>query len=306
VSRKLALPAALAALLCVIPAASSHPQTAKGVSAVPSFPELRKQFAYDRQPLTVIEHGVEQRGSVAVHDITFGVPGEDQIDAFLVVPSGKGPFAGILFAHWLGLPHNDRTEFLDEAVAVARHGAVALLPMGDLPWVPDPVGDASDKSRIIYDVIRHRRALDLLTAQPGVDPKRIAVVGHDYGAMYGALLSAVDRRVSAEVLMALDSTFSNWFATYWLGYTGEQLAAYQQLLVPVDPINYVGHAPAGGVLLQFSGHDQYVPESVRGALIAATSEPKEALVYANAGHHLNGAARRDRDAWLIEHLGLAG
>ena len=45
-----------------------------------------------------------------------------------------------------------------------------------------------------------RRALDVLLAQPGVDPKRIAYVGHDFGAMYGAVLAGVDRRVSVWAL----------------------------------------------------------------------------------------------------------
>jgi dienelactone hydrolase len=304
VFRRLALPAALLGLLVAAGSTGAQPQTAQPGASLPPFSQLRKQFDYVRQPLDVVDHGVTYQGGLAIHDVTFGVPDEEPIDAYLVVPPGKGPFAGILFAHWLGLPHNDRTEFLAEAVSVARHGAVAILPQGDLPWAADPTGDQRDLARIIQDVIRQRRALDLLTSQAGVDPNRIAVVGHDYGAMYGALTAAVDRRVSAEVLMCPDATFSNWFAKYWLGYTGDQLAAYQHLLAPVDPINYVSHAPAGGVLLQFSAHDQFIPQSVRDSIIAATSGAVEPLVYPNAGHRLNGAARRARDAWIIQHLAL--
>jgi len=39
-------------------------------------------------------------------------------------------------------------------------------------------------------------------AQPGVDPTRIAYVGHDFGAMYGCILLALDHRISYGVLMA--------------------------------------------------------------------------------------------------------
>ncbi len=40
--------------------------------------------------------------------------------AYLVVPAGKGPFAAILFGHWAmdGSPTRNRTEFLEEAVAL--------------------------------------------------------------------------------------------------------------------------------------------------------------------------------------------
>src|SRR5215831_15224530 len=74
-------------------------------------------FNYDNKAdLNIHEASVEKRGSVAVHDITF-VGVKDPVPAYLVVPDGKGPFAGILYVHWLGDPSTtNRTEFLDEAV----------------------------------------------------------------------------------------------------------------------------------------------------------------------------------------------
>src|SRR5262249_56765357 len=160
-------------------------------------------------------------------------------EAYLVVPTrARPPFAAILFGHWLG-PGSSRAEFLGEAVGLARKGVVSLLPQGDFPWHVAPVGTDADTANITAEVIKLRRGLDLLTARTDVDPARIAFVGHDYGAMAGSIVSAVDGRVSAEILMAPDATYFNWFNKYWVGYEGAQADAYNELLAPYDPIEYV-------------------------------------------------------------------
>src|SRR3954447_15047530 len=285
---------ALAAACVAGGTATAAPSTA----AVPPFSERVHLFDYTPQPLTITEVGVQHRLFSDVHDITFAPPGGTPVEAYLVVPTkARPPYAAVVFAHWLG-PGSSRAEFLGEAIGLARHGVVSLLTQGDFPWSIPPVGTDADTANITAEVIKLRRGLDLLTARADVDPSRIAFVGHDYGAMAGSIASAVDGRVSAEILMEPDATYFNCFNKYWVGYEGDQAAAYDAMLAPYDPINYVDHAPAGGVLFQFSAHDQYVSTEVREALVAAASEPKSAIVYQNAGHHLNGAARRDRDAWL--------
>ena len=55
-------------------------------------------------------------------------------ETLLVVPTGKGPFAAILFGHW---GNGTRAEFIPEAKTYARAGAVSLIP--DYPWDrPEP------------------------------------------------------------------------------------------------------------------------------------------------------------------------
>src|SRR6266496_508422 len=110
----------------------------------PGWAELRHQFDYLRQPIAVQEHGVTRRGGALVHDITYRAPGQDRVDAYLVTPARAGRFAGALFLHWLdSAPNANRTEFLDEAVALAGsgRGLVSLLPQLDFPFAFGPVGD---------------------------------------------------------------------------------------------------------------------------------------------------------------------
>src|ERR1700729_2163083 len=74
---------------------------------------------------------------VTVQSVQVPVPGQRPVLAYLVRSSGTlkpGSHAGILFLHWLGQIHSDRSEFLAEATELASQGAVSLLPQGIFPW----------------------------------------------------------------------------------------------------------------------------------------------------------------------------
>src|SRR5690349_8014601 len=67
---------------------------------------------------------------VIVQDVRVPVPGQQPVAAYLVRSAGNlkpASHAGILFLHWLGQIHSDRTEFLPEAIQLAPRGAVSLL-----------------------------------------------------------------------------------------------------------------------------------------------------------------------------------
>src|SRR5437763_2557874 len=100
----------------------------------------------------------------------------------------------------------NRKEFLEEAVALAQTGLVSLLtdhPMSRPGYLPikDPL-DERGAAEFLQQVIDMRRGVDLLNARRDVDPKRIAYVGHSCNAGVGALLSGLDHRFKAFVLMA--------------------------------------------------------------------------------------------------------
>src|SRR4051794_39039835 len=93
-------------------------------------PALLHHFDYDRStPLELQQSGVEKRGTVTTYDISFASPAGGRVPAYLVVPSGKGPFAAIIWGHWYmeGSDFRNRKEFLSEAVALAPSGVVSLL-----------------------------------------------------------------------------------------------------------------------------------------------------------------------------------
>jgi cephalosporin-C deacetylase-like acetyl esterase len=170
-----------------------------------SINELRKMFDYDQKvPLDVKEVGFRDTDGARIHDINYASPKFGRVTAYLVEPSVKGEYAGMVFGHW---GYGNRTEFLPEAILYARAGVVSLLI--DYPWVrPAPWrrNEPGEKPEAVRDnyaatVIDLRRGIDLLQARSDVDSNRIAYVGHSTGAQWGAILSAIDKRVKAAVLM---------------------------------------------------------------------------------------------------------
>src|SRR5258705_9441214 len=178
-------------------------------SSLAQDPKLVRHFDYDKNtPLDNKTVNTESRGEARLYDITYASPKGGVVPAFLVVPKGKGPFAAVIWGHWYwqNSELRNRKQFLDEAVALAQVGVVSLLTDGPVAR-PGHVQDRTPLNEkqatdMVQQVIDMRRGLDLLLARKDVDPKRIAFVGHSYNASVGAILSGVDRRFKAFVLMA--------------------------------------------------------------------------------------------------------
>jgi dienelactone hydrolase len=242
---------------------------------------------------------------VIVQDVLLTIPGHPAISAYLVRPGGhlrRHGDAGVLFLHWLGQIHSDRTEFLAEATELASQGAVSLLPQGKFPWQVDPNGTGRDVTYVQAQLFYFQQALNWLISRSYVDPARVAVVGHDYGAMYGALLANADHRVHAAVLATPDATWGNWFVKYWLGYTGPRAARYEGLFSKLQPVSHASRLGARE-LFQWAGQDIYVSASVRRQF-AQHAPHAQVDFYASSDHQLTDAALADRDAFLTRQLGL--
>ena len=282
-------------------AASSSPQQPKG--------ESTKLFTYNQAAaFDLKEVSVREQDGVIIRDVDYAAltAGRGRIKAYLIKPGGKGPFAGVLFFHWYGTPNGNRDQFLDEAVALAKQGTASLLIQGYFPWAVEPKDAQVDRQRVIDETIEVRRGVDLLLSQTGVDRKRIGFVGHDYGAMYGAIASGVDKRVKAYILIAGIGSFSNWSLDYWLKKNDDPFKeAYRQAMNPIDPITQIASAVPARLLFQFANADEHIKREAAIAFYDAASQPKEIKWY-DGKHELNvEAARADRRAWLTGQLKLA-
>jgi dienelactone hydrolase len=264
-------------------------------------------FSYSAAaPLDLHVASTRTSGSVTIRDVTFASPIRGRIQAEIISPAGAvSSRPGVLFVHWLGdAATTNLTEFVPDATALAQRGTVCVLvdALWAKPnWFEKGRAPATDYADSIRQVVDLRRSLDVLVAQTGVDPKRVAYVGHDFGSMYGAVLSGVDTRPKWYVLMAGTTSFSDW---YLLGAQPKDKAAYVAQMKPLDPTGYLSKSNARAFYFQFSDHDEYVPVATARAFAAAAGARGEIHFY-HADHGLKGTAiQRDRLAWLEKRLGL--
>jgi dienelactone hydrolase len=289
----------------IVPISSSFAQSADALH----------HFEYDRKtPIDIKEIGIEHRGNIAIHDISYASPKGGRVPAYLVVPAGKGPFAAVIWGHWYweNSSMRNRREFLDEAVALAHAGVVSLLTDGPIAR-PGHVQNKTalndqDIADLIQQIVDMRRGADLLLARPDVDPRRLAYVGHSYNATVGAFLSGIDKRFTAFVLMAgglsnAQDLKSKEMQNYRQKVGADKFDAYFAKYAWCDPGNFVSHAAPSAVFLQYASQEKFLNPDRARAYYALVSEPKKFKEY-DAPHALNAEARRDRIAFLTEKLRL--
>lgn len=278
--------------------------------------ELVRHFDYDQTAsLDIKTIGEEKRGLANVYDITYASPKGGVVPAYLVVPTtGKGKFAAIIWGHWYwnnSLLRN-RKEFLDEAVALAQAGVVSLLTDGPIAR-PGHVQNKEPLNEdqafdFIQQVIDMRRGVDLLLARADVDPKRIAYVGHSYNAAIGGVLSGVDRRFKAFVLMAgglsdeVDMK-SKEYQEFRRKIGPEKYDAFVAKYHYLDQGKYVSHAAPAFVFMQYATKEKFLTPERAHEYEKIVSKPKLFKLY-DAPHALNAEARRDRIAFLTRQLRL--
>jgi len=290
--------------------------TATGSFDAEDIDDLKKMFAYDANAgLDVQEKFLFEQDGVKAFDLTYASPGGGRVTAYLVVPAGNGPFAGILFGHW---GEGNRTEFLAESVRSAKSGAVCL--MIDYPWVRPAqwrkrlkqVGDpGGDHAIWVQTVIDLRRGLDLLEARKDVDKQRLAYVGHSWGAQWGAILSAVETRLKGVVIMAgVPDQASIWrdsnepgIVEYRSRAPKDKQEEYLRVSERTAAVRYVPHANCP-LFFQFARHERYFDQAAMERYLAAAPAGKEVKWY-NTGHELNDPqALVDREEWLGKRLGF--
>ncbi|HKD59101.1 MAG TPA: hypothetical protein VKB47_01510 [Terracidiphilus sp.] len=285
--------------------------------------QLLRHWDYDKSaPLNLKQIGITDKESAKVYDITYSSPVGDRgaaagpnggvVAAYLVVPSGKGPFPAVIYGHWCmpGSEKKNRTEFLDEALVLARSGVISLLP-DHVSVRPGFVEDQSplNAAQVAVEVqqdINLRRGADLLLSRKDVDPKRLAYVGHSCDAGSGGFLSGIDKRFKAFVLMAGSlsdevNAKQKMFQDYRQKVGPEKFDAFVTKYSWTDQGKYVSHAAPASMFLQYATDEPFITVAMANEYFALVSEPKQLKIY-QAPHALNAEATRDRIAFLAEQL----
>jgi dienelactone hydrolase len=270
-------------------------------------------FSYDvKAPLDFQESSAKDVRGVKVLDISYASPKGGRVPAYLVVPPGNGPFAGLVFVHW---GQGDRTEFLAEAAMLAKAGAESLLidapynrpgaPSVDMFTHPE-----LERDSYIQLVVDARRSVDLLRSRPEVDATRIGYVGHSLGATWGGPLAAAEKRIKALVLMGGLPTLTDFSGETYMAtttrkaYNSEQIANYVRVISPINPQNFVGHSAPASLFFQFARHDRYITPKFAKEYFDSAAQPKQQKFYFCSHEFNDPEALMDRDQFLQQELGL--
>ncbi len=126
---------------------------------------------------------------------------ESPMEVFLFAPAGAGPHPGLVQCQHIPVGH---TGVENDAVTLATaerycaNGYAVAVPF-IFHWWPktDDIQVKRDGFRDDWTTLDLKAAFDVLAKQPGVDAKRIGIVGHCWGGRVAWLGAATDARYAA-------------------------------------------------------------------------------------------------------------
>ena len=158
---------------------------------------------------------------------------------------------------------------------------------------------ATGMAKMLHDA---QLALDLLIAQPQVDKRRVAAIGHSLGAKEVLYLAALDDRVKVTVSSegGIGTKFSNWNAPWYLGAALERFAATREhhellALIAPRPFLLLGGDSADG--------DRSWPfiESALPVYQLYGEPPALGLLNHQQGHSVPPIAEQRIDEWVLHY-----
>jgi dienelactone hydrolase len=239
---------------------------------------------------------------VKFHDISYLSPKGGYVPGYLVTPPGKGPYPGVVLLHGSG---EDRSTLLNIASWLAARGMVALT-IDSADSRPRPQGQRTggrlkqQRDIAVQTVLDVRRGIDLLHSLPQVGMRPVGLLGFSAGAKSGALLTGVEPRLKAAVLVSGGAPSLKKIVDQAPENAKTTVTA---MLGATDPARFVGRDTAP-LLIQIGKNDEFVPQADLQALVDAAPKSAEVKRYA-AGHALitTKAAVHDMLTFLSTKLG---
>ncbi len=175
------------------------------------------------------------------------------------MPAGKGPFPGVVLVHGSGPLDQDETVggtkvFRDLAWGLASQGIAVLRYDKRTRVHGDKVGSApmTVKDEVIDDALA---AVATLRQTPGVNPRRIAVLGHSLGGYLVPRIAAADKHLAGVIALAGSTRPVHELIQDQLDYLVENGAAREEDVAPmradaaaIQAIDPAKTPPAGRVM----------------------------------------------------------
>jgi pimeloyl-ACP methyl ester carboxylesterase len=248
---------------------------------------------------------------------------DDHVPAWLLIPHQPAPSApapAMLCLHQttpagksepVGLTGDPNLQYAHE---LAERGYVVLAPdypnFGDYQTDPYQRGYQSATMNAIWN---HRRAIDLLTSMPEVDPHRIGTIGHSLGGHNALFLAAFEPRIRAVITSCGFNSFfhyQNGNLTGWShpGYMPTIASDFEcdPKQMPFDFTEILAAIAPRPVFISAPVHDHNFPVAgVKDCLAAARpiyqlfgSTDLLAAVHPDCGHEFPSEIRRAAYLWL--------
>ncbi len=252
-------------------------------------------------PLAVKVSGTQTLGATKFERFSYASTNSQRVPALLFTPPGASathPAPCLIILHGLG---GSKELMAGMALDAAKAGYASLVideygqgERGPLKTVPGQQAQelAMTVSQTTVDV---RRGLDYLATQPQINSNRVGLAGVSLGAIIGTVVSGVEPRIKADVLISGGgdwglilrtlssrgavvggrdtSTFKN---TDW--------AALSVLLAPEDPLTFAPHIAPRPILMLGGRKDTTIVPKAQQELFDAARQPKQIRWYPQYGH----------------------
>ena len=185
------------------------------------FQVFREQFSYDKTDLNSrVEYREESPGGWIREKVSFDAAyGGERIIAYLFLPAtAPPPFQTVIYfpgsaSTWMTSSENLESyyEFSMFLSFLVRNGRAVLYPVykGTFERGSPALSVLSDGSEThayteyVTQVVKDfKRSIDYLQTRPDIEGKKVAYYGMSWGGIFGAIIPAVEERLSASVLIA--------------------------------------------------------------------------------------------------------
>jgi predicted esterase len=153
------------------------------------------------------------------------------------------------------------------------------------------------RNAIVQTVFDLRRAVDFLQSRPEIDSTRIGFMGISLGGITGTIFCGVEPRIKVPVLALAGGGFHLLFGFKMLSPT------IQNLLAPIEPLNFVGRISPRPTLFINASKDEVIPPRLAKKLQNAAGAPKKVVWFATRHRQIPlDAAFQKATAWFGRYL----
>ena len=257
------------------------------------FEVYRRQHAYDRGPMNAVVEATGEADSWVKHTVAFdGADAHERVRAYLFLPKGgRAPYQTVIFfpatdAFRLRSSRDVALNWLD---FIIRSGRAVLYPVYKGTYERGPYagrGPNADRELRIAWSRDLGRAIDYLETRTDIDQARLAFYGVSAGGDAGAILTAIEPRLTASILQA---------AGIWTDWPAE-----------IDLVNYAPRVRIPTLMLNGRYDFENPVDRAQAPLFALLGTPAEHKRHAvlEAGHALPiQDVAREVLPWLDRYLG---